>query len=92
MKLETFNNLCRDLYTNYKADPYELFLTSASRLELSKDAIDSENVTFTHDPAYSQIAGLRVETLVNPVTKNTVDVRDSENNFDSMVVELWFAA
>ena len=98
MKLVQFNQICEDLWERYKADPYELFLTSPSLAELSADVFDYE---MTHSVTcliggdgtcdVDLPAGVRVEEIRNPVTWRTMSVRLSEVPVDSIVTELYFS-
>ena len=84
MKLAMFHALCEDLYEQYEADPYELFLTPDSREELHDDITHGVITVYP-------VSNCIVDTVLNPVTGSVVDIRDSENDFDSVIVELTLA-
>lgn len=79
MKVAALNQLCQDLWDQYQADPYDLWLTTESRQELWTDVTGGD------------IAGV-VTTFLNPVTGSVIDISTSENDFDSVIVELHIPA
>jgi hypothetical protein len=90
MKLVQFNKICVDLYEQYKAEPYELFLTGSSWIELTNELlgrVDSSAYEASISVS-SKPVGAQIVQIVNPTTGGLVDIRLSESGHDSTVVEL----
>lgn len=93
MKIETLNTVCADLFKRYYADPYELFLTPESQKELTEDVFSVGTPSchgLSGEEAVEGAVGVVISEFINPVTRNTIYIRPSEQPYDSMVVELRF--
>lgn len=81
MKLDQFNDFCQRMWGNSGvfSDVVALHLTDESQAELSANAINGSAFDYQLDSPFggepkTTTAGLRVDKLVNPVTRSVVKV------------------
>lgn len=90
MKLTRLNELCRELFDAYGCDPGSLYLTAASRRELSEDVLAEKSIcdmgiTDADDGA----VGARISSGANVATGTRIYIDASEVDRDYFLTRIY---